>query len=114
MEPQFVFLFCQRFWRPVKLQWMAINVYSAQKHGVSTVYVLQNTKLTNVFHCATIAINLREVPVMTTVYGFMRQSANCCANSAAAGTSAGFCVILDTALLAVSIFICLLVSLLII
>lgn len=51
---------------------------------------------------------------MATVYGFMRQSANCCATSAAAGTSADFCVILDTALLAVSIFICLLVNLLII
>ena len=50
---------------------------------------------------------------MATVYGSMRQSANCCATSAAAGTSADFCVLLDTALLAVSIFICLIVRLLI-
>ena len=50
---------------------------------------------------------------MATVYSSMRQSANCCANTAAAGTSAGFCVILDTALFAVSIFITLITRLLI-
>lgn len=42
---------------------------------------------------------------MATVYGSMRQSDNSCASFAVAGTSAHICVILDTVLLAVSIFI---------
>lgn len=50
---------------------------------------------------------------MATVYGSMRQSDNSCASFAVAGTSAHICVILDTALLAVSIFI-LLVRLLVV
>lgn len=49
---------------------------------------------------------------MTARFATMQQHSNHCANSAAAATSARVCVLLDTAILAVSIFILILVSLL--
>ena len=50
---------------------------------------------------------------MAAIFTSMQQHPNCCANSAAATTSARLCVILDTVIAAVSIFILILVHLLV-
>lgn len=42
---------------------------------------------------------------MAAVYGFMKQYASHCAFSAAGTSTASFCLIVDTAILAVSIFV---------
>lgn len=50
---------------------------------------------------------------MTAAYTSMQQHSNCCSTFAAGTASARFCVIMDTAVFAVSIFISILISLLV-